>query len=396
MNYLSIIPPRKPLFTLLLATVAFASGVASANENPEEVLSPSVINSHAGTDFANFSTELSERLAKWTEYTEPRRFLQHLQVQMAHASSMASKLGGMEALFELIPDSEMRIFALKQMHMHYTDAYDDLSLRWETTQHIVDKRPDLGFQIMVDVQDAIKPYMNDWVAPRLAAFEAEIRKIEPDYSLDVTWSTSTVFPSEGAQSEETATAADSNSPETPASTEEKPVSTDEDPNAFESSASAPVAKVPPTSPPSKEERTWESRDGKQVSGSFVRFVDAETVLLTVGGRRFPLKISKLSDADKHFLGVPPIQFSDDSVAVSGDKDSSTKSDSGSRSSSTTTRSGIALRDLGIISRPRNPAPLVPSSDGIHSGSTSYSPSEAARREMQRYQQHMDRTMAPRW
>lgn len=363
---------------LILAALVLGCGRGIS----EEIVTSAIINSKASIEFSNCSAEMSERLAKWTDYSEPRRFLQHLQNQMAHASGMASKLGGMESLFELVSESPMKILALKQMHMHYADAYDDLSLRWETTRKIVEERPDLEYQIMLDVQAAIEPYMNDWVAPRLEAFETEIKKLEPEYSLDFEFSVSKADPSPGARYDRRVSEATAAAPADP---------------ARKSSPTGPVVPNPPASPPgpSSEVRTWESRDGKQLNGSFVRFVDTETIELEVGGRTFELEIAKLSDKDLVFLGEPPAPTEEVSAGPAEEEDPPSRianRDVDPISPSRTTRdTGVDLRDLGIIDRPRSASPL-----GVPSAGHGYSPGEEARREMQRYQQHLNRTMAPRW
>lgn len=343
---------------LLLLTVG-APFALLIQGHSEELTTPSVINSQACIEFAGYSTEMSNRLAEWNDYTEPRRFLHHLQVQMSYASNMASKLGGMEAMFELGAKEELRIFALKQMWMHYQDAYSDLSMRWDATKSILQSRPELETQVSKDVLAAIRPYMEDWVKVRLKAFEAEVVKLDPDF----------------LSSNKPAIEADQSG----------------DSGAIET---AEVEEVPRNkTKPSTEKRTWTS-NGKELTASFVEFVGDDQIKLRVDKRIFVFPIGRLSDADKKFLGyreplktkvpeVSEITSNDDHPNAATKKYIPRKS---------TSRDGtdILLRATGVIGSGGNQIQL-----GSPSSYQRSDAGEAARREMQRYQSHLNSTLAPR-
>lgn len=316
-----------------------------SQETPSPPMTPSVINSQVGIEFSSYATEMSMRLKDWQDYTEPRRFLQYLQTQMSYASNMASKLSSMEAVFQYVPESELRIHALKQMHMAYTDASLDFSVRLKATDDILAMRPDLSTQVAIDVQEAIRPYFTEWVEVRRKAFEKEIRKFEPDYSLKVGGVETTDY-----KPEETPgiSAPEAEAPEVSAPAEETDTSR------------APL----PSNIPSTEERVWKS-GGKEVTASFVSFVDANTIQLNVGGRHFEFPISRLSKEDQKFLGKP--DFKETPVKAKTSKNVSSSS-----------------------SRPRSSS--YPQSSG---GSSSYH-QESARRQMQNYQNHLNRVLAPRY
>lgn len=353
----------------LTAALSFTISTRSHGQESSDVpLTPSVINSQVSIEFSGYATEMSMRLKDWQDYTEPRRFLQHLQTQMSYASNMASKLSGMEAVFQHVPESELRIYALKQMHMAYTDASLDFSVRLKGTDDILAMRPDLSTQVAIDVQEAIRPYFTEWVEVRRKAFEAEIRKVEPDYSLKVAGVETTDYKPEAT-------------PEVDAPVEKTPeVDT---PKVETSEVNTPVketdtSRAPlPSNKPSAEERVWES-GGKKVTASFVTFVDANTIRLNVSGRHFEFPISRLSKEDQEFLGKP--DFKETPVTSSTSKKvSSTKSRP--RSSSYPKSSGTSGRRINL---------------GEPTGGSSSYNQEAARREMQNYQNHLNRVLAPRY
>jgi hypothetical protein len=88
---------------------------------------------------------------------------------------------GMEAVFSLVTEEKPRLYAMRQMRMHYVDAYKAIDDYWEGTNTILKMRPDLATNTSEEVQELIAAYAIEWVKIRRDAFTAELRKIDPEF-----------------------------------------------------------------------------------------------------------------------------------------------------------------------------------------------------------------------
>ena len=176
-----ILSKIRNLVLLTTATCVFFTPSASATNEESLNETPCIINGKFGIKFSNYSKNMSETMMTWHEYTEERRFYKLLQVQLSYASEVANRLSGMEAIFSQVTEEELRLNAMRQMHLHYKDAYLALETYWDGTEQILAMRSDLATSTSKEVQELIAPYAIQWIQERSRTFEAELRRIDPEF-----------------------------------------------------------------------------------------------------------------------------------------------------------------------------------------------------------------------
>ena len=147
----------------------------------EEGDTPCMINAKYTGELTAQSTRMTKRLTGWHAYTEERRLYQLLQVRVTSSSNVGSRLMGMEAIFSQVGGGKPRLYAMRQMHAHYKDAYLALETYHDGIQKIVNMRPELETTASKEVKELISCYALEWVRLRRDAFKAELKKIDPEF-----------------------------------------------------------------------------------------------------------------------------------------------------------------------------------------------------------------------
>lgn len=132
---------KHALKILLISALSYP--LASAVEI-EEGDTSSMINARYSKELTAYASKMTKRMMTWHDYTEERRFYKLLQVQVSYASEVSNRLMGMEAIFSQVTEEKPRLYAMRQMRMHYKDAYSALETYYDLTDKIVKMRPELA------------------------------------------------------------------------------------------------------------------------------------------------------------------------------------------------------------------------------------------------------------
>jgi len=175
----TLIRNTKKLLTIL--TISTLGSLHLGAAEIEEGDTPSMINAKYSNELTAQASKMTKRLTGWYAYTEERRLYQILQVRITYASNVGSRLMGMEAIFSQVTEEKPRLYAMRQMHAHYKDAYSALETYHDGIQQIVNMRPELETTASKEVQELISSYALEWVKLRRDAFKTELKKIDPDF-----------------------------------------------------------------------------------------------------------------------------------------------------------------------------------------------------------------------